>query len=307
MTNSTFASWLENPSMIDKEGVDQLQKMVDLYPYTSVFQILLSKGLHNVEDVSLDSILRKAAISVPDRGVLYQVLYAQKLQETIEKVNLTLVENQNEQLQTESNVEVVDLPKEKDEVDTVDVEKLLDIESVKERNELEEDILIEAINNSIQLDVDELLQEIEHEKPIKDYKETLPKEVVKDETASLKPQKFSDWLVSMKEKDAPIEENIEESPKTLLSSRDLIDRFIAQKNKKINISEEPITPKELGQLSLVENEDFVTETLANIYAKQGKYDKAIKIFEQLMLNFPEKNTFFASRIRFLKEKMEYDK
>lgn len=315
MTNSTFASWLENPSRIDIEGVDQLQKMVDQYPYSSIFQILLTKGLHNVGDLSLDSILRKAAVSVPDRGMLYQVLYAQKLQDTILKVNQSIEVDTNEQinLETETKNEFT-ISKEEDSVietpkDKLQAEKetVLDIKEQNDNKELEEDIIIEAINNSLQLDVDALLEEIEKEKPIKESKTSLPKEVVKEEKPISKPQKLSDWLLSMKEKDAPIEEINEESPKTLLSSKDLIDRFIAQKNKKIKISEEPITPKELGQLSLVENEDFVTETLANIYAKQGKYDKAIKIFEQLMLNFPEKNTFFASRIRFLKEKMEYDK
>ena len=32
--------------------------------------------------------------------------------------------------------------------------------------------------------------------------------------------------------------------------------------------------------------------------RKGKYSKAIKIYQQLILNFPEKSTFFASRIRF---------
>ena len=101
-----------------------------------------------------------------------------------------------------------------------------------------------------------------------------------------------------------VEDEVE--PKQLSSSKDLIERFISTKIKKIDVTKEPLTPKELGRLSLVENEDFVTETLAGIYAKQGKYNKAIKIYQQLILNFPEKSTFFASRIRFLREKMEYD-
>lgn len=315
LTNTAFSSWLENPSSIDMDGVDQLQKMVDQYPYTSVFQILLTKGLHNLGDLSLDAKLRTAAVSVPDRGMLYQVLYAQKLQDTIFKINQSLeVENikqaelknevDNEVVVTKVEVTEIEIPK---NIHQTKAESILDVNEQNDNKDLEEDILIEAINNSLQLDVGELLQEMELEKPPKDLVDSPSKKVVKEDDSTLKPQKFSDWLLTMKENDAPIEEIIEEKPKDLLSSKDLIDRFISQKNKKIKISEEPITPKELGQLSLVENEDFVTETLANIYAKQGKYDKAIKIFEQLMLNFPEKNTFFASRIRFLREKMEYDK
>jgi tetratricopeptide (TPR) repeat protein len=44
---------------------------------------------------------------------------------------------------------------------------------------------------------------------------------------------------------------------------------------------------------------FFTETLANIYIKQGKYDKALEIIKRLYLEFPNKNRYFADQIRFL--------
>ena len=48
-----------------------------------------------------------------------------------------------------------------------------------------------------------------------------------------------------------------------------------------------------------------TETLAEIYVKQGNYPKAIEIYEQLMLSNPEK-TFFASRIKYIKLKHNHN-
>ena len=65
------------------------------------------------------------------------------------------------------------------------------------------------------------------------------------------------------------------------------------------------SPVESAKLSLVDNEEFVTETLAEIHVKQGNYPKAIQIYEKLILKFPEKNVFFASRIRFIQEKSNY--
>lgn len=53
---------------------------------------------------------------------------------------------------------------------------------------------------------------------------------------------------------------------------------------------------ETAKKSLSENDDFITETLANIYKEQGHFDKAIDAFEKLILKFPEKNTLFASQI-----------
>lgn len=49
-----------------------------------------------------------------------------------------------------------------------------------------------------------------------------------------------------------------------------------------------------------EEEPF-SETLAKIYIKQKKYDKAIKTFNGLIARYPEKSVYFADQIRFLEK------
>ena len=49
---------------------------------------------------------------------------------------------------------------------------------------------------------------------------------------------------------------------------------------------------------------MVTETLAKIYALQKNYSKAITAYEKLILLYPEKKTFFASRIENLREEQK---
>ena len=44
------------------------------------------------------------------------------------------------------------------------------------------------------------------------------------------------------------------------------------------------------------DEDFCTETLAQIYAEQGYYDQAKRIYSRLLLKNPEKNAYFAALI-----------
>ena len=44
-----------------------------------------------------------------------------------------------------------------------------------------------------------------------------------------------------------------------------------------------------------------TETLAKIYIKQRRYDKALEIIKKLSLNYPKKNAYFADQIRFLEK------
>lgn len=48
--------------------------------------------------------------------------------------------------------------------------------------------------------------------------------------------------------------------------------------------------------------EFVTETLAGIYADQGYYDKAIEVYAKLILLYPEKSAYFASLVNEIKSK-----
>ncbi len=50
------------------------------------------------------------------------------------------------------------------------------------------------------------------------------------------------------------------------------------------------------------NDDtFFTESLAKIYIKQRRYEKALEIIKKLSLKYPEKNIYFADQIRFLEK------
>ena len=48
---------------------------------------------------------------------------------------------------------------------------------------------------------------------------------------------------------------------------------------------------------------YYTETLARVYAQQGFYDKAIEVYEKLILLNPEKSIYFASHIDGLKKNL----
>ena len=57
-----------------------------------------------------------------------------------------------------------------------------------------------------------------------------------------------------------------------------------------------------GNEPVYDTMDFVTETLAKIYADQGYYDKAIEVYAKLILLYPEKSTYFATLVNEIKSK-----
>ena len=85
----------------------------------------------------------------------------------------------------------------------------------------------------------------------------------------------------------------------------LIDDFLSGDNERISLDLHAETPAVVQEAyepharEVASEPSFFTETLANIYIKQGKYDKALEIIKRLYLEFPNKNRYFADQIRFL--------
>lgn len=56
----------------------------------------------------------------------------------------------------------------------------------------------------------------------------------------------------------------------------------------------------LAEFGEIEDIEFISETLAIVYAEQGYSGKAIQMIKKLMLQNPEKNTYFAALIETVK-------
>ncbi len=81
----------------------------------------------------------------------------------------------------------------------------------------------------------------------------------------------------------------------------LIDRFIQANPKITGNSDAAKEQEDISADSVKEHESFFTDTLAQIYLKQGNYTKAILAYEKLSLKYPEKSAYFAGQISEIKK------
>lgn len=118
-----------------------------------------------------------------------------------------------------------------------------------------------------------------------------------DQQADTGSSSFSDWLSSL-----PSEQERTERKKEQI---ELVDQFLKEpprfQPKKGKTAEQ--TPN-IASESVQERSEFMTETLAKLYIEQGHVEKAIEAYDILRLRFPEKSSFFAGRIRALKQQLK---
>ena len=94
----------------------------------------------------------------------------------------------------------------------------------------------------------------------------------------------------------------EEQPDVPMNGGGVVEDFLNQEPARIVLSRNDV-PAEIPEEKEEKEEEneILTETLAGIYIKQGKFENAIKIIRQLSLKYPKKNRYFADQIRFLEK------
>ncbi len=117
------------------------------------------------------------------------------------------------------------------------------------------------------------------------------------------PTDFFSWLSNPKfqEEEKAIEPETEPADN---KKENLIEKFLRTNPSISRPKNDFFSPGEFARKSELLSDDLATETLANVYLHQNNPAKAIKIYETLVLKFPEKSAYFAALIE--KTKKEYN-
>lgn len=335
MNKSEFTNLLNHPVNFDQKSIESLQSLLVDYPYFQSSRLLLTKAFHESGNLNFESTLKKTAAFAANRKRLHQLLFDEQtssstqVHEVIEERSEQQTEKKETSPQPETSsineTEEFSQPKEdqvpleqteseipqenyvenltensSSDVQNTEYEWVDGIEETVEKTEtldekLEEQILTAAINSSILTEVsDEIpeLEELHNVQPQKKHSEANPTDFNEEETHS-----FSEWIKHFKEETEGIEEKgfdtefHQTQEKTSAESSNLPQKA------------EFYSPVKMAKLSVQDDMDLVTETLASIYADQGNYEKAIQAFEKLQLKNPEKSVYFAARIKEIQIKL----
>ena len=177
-------------------------------------------------------------------------------------------------------------------------------EEVRDLDFLDKSILAAAVSSSIFLEVSERNAE---QDASQDLPEDLEIDVEQDDA-------LFTWLRSVSDSEETIEkvredkkeekegENVRKSTESVQPAMNLIEKFIASEPRITPGKVEQYTGVSFAKESLEENFDWVTETMAKLYAAQGKIDRARKAYKRLIELHPEKKIHFENQLKVLNQR-----
>ncbi len=245
MNTTALQQWVLHPESLNRETLYELRTLVSRYPYFQTVRLLYLKNLYLLRDISFGAELRKAALYVTDRRVLFYLIEGDKFVLQPRKPEGTSDYLLQEEPSLDRTLSLIDA-----------------------------------------------------------FLSTVPEEM--KQPAAL--DYATDYTAYLLQEDHPEEESFR------LRGHDLIDGFIEKsENASLRIQwpeKEDMLPAPEAETALPQAEDvpeeeeddnYFTETLAKIYIKQQRYDKALEIIKKLSLKYPKKNAYFADQIKFLEK------
>ena len=235
---------IAHPERMDRETLYDLRSIIALHPYYQTARLLMLQNLYLLHDSSFDEELRRAAIYITDRRVLFNM---------IEAAHYRLRQQHRKPQEHAATRE----------------------ESQKDNGNR----TTELINNFLgSMPNDE-------DKERKRGRKPTPADAAVDYVAYL--EQCGDDILG-------------DSATPQMKGQNLIDDFISRDGRIIL----PVLEEESHDTQEATEpvpDDICTETMAQIYVRQGRYTQALEIIKRLHTASPGKNAYYADQIRFLEK------
>jgi len=267
MNRSELIKMVKNHSWPDGKDSAELNELIYLYPWFQSVYTLLLDAQYSSDSVTFEESLKKNAVFVANREVLYYVLKDSDRGSESAGENETL--------------------KQSDEVDGNGLRSREELVSQIESRLTELEQSSNKEKATLVLDDDEEI--------IEGFEDSSFNLAMQDgEGDSGREQDLLDL-------DYP---RAEQEESKVSSANELVDRFI-ELNPRIKPDREKMDGpiEDIADKVDDKNPGLITETLARIYINQKFYTRAILIYEKLSLKFPEKSSYFATQIENIKELM----
>ncbi len=292
VNKEAFHKLLQNPGHITPEHLQSLEELVRLFPFCSLAHTLIAKSHYDQATMLASQKLRKAAAYAANRDRLKRVITSGWEERAVLDSPLAdrPVSFEQGSEGSASVAEEVFSPASPAE-DTIAGAIPEAVPPPPPGNEAEEGLEKPLeIETPADLLFDRLVVPL-------GQTHLAPQDPDGDE----EPEEPPLQLGHLNEDDFAVEEFSRRSKKHV--QNEIIESFIR--------TEPRITSQSLAQRDTYPSRDLaekstkpvriVSENMANIYIRQRKYDKAIQLFEQLILKYPEKKEIFVKRIEELKQ------
>ncbi len=272
---------------LNADTIGKLEDIIKEYPYFQSARLMLLKNRFVNGDKSWQKEAESVSAYVPDRKILYSLLYPMVATEDETPAQDTEtaalsdagsehgISGPEEQQQP---VETTKQPTLRDNISNLLSLQMEELELVDpDEAELVPEIAIDISKTYGSTPEDPDIFQLETESQV----ETAPPGQTNGKSGS-EPQQ-------------PVQ-----SPDISANNDELIDKFIVS-NPRIEPLKYNKPPVDISEDSVKEHDGIFTDTLAKIYVKQGYYSKAIFAYEKLILKYPEKSDYFAAQIEAIKK------
>ena len=286
---------IQHPEEMNRETLYDLRALLALYPYYQTARLLMLQNLYLLHDPSFDEELRRAAIYISDRKVIFQMVEAAHYQLKSQNANRSeAVGGKPKSDRTSSLIDhfLHSIPTEAEEREKEPEEK---------RKPTPADAAVDYVAYLMETET-----ATEHEQPSRTI--ALIDDFIEEGGFKLHKDKEEN-----EEEDAP------EAP-SASDSGDASDNGISSGNANADSADasdgtdtsdgadaNANAGAKPADAADADSGGVFTETLARIYIKQGKYERAYQIIDRLYKQHPQKSAFYVDQLRFLEKLMLNEK